>query len=130
MCSLLTIPPPSSPSLFVFRAQGGRLGARMTAYSMLLVLRWEYNVSVLVDRATMDYLDQAFQIQVRQKYKSYNPEIHSLISGPLPCSGRHPVPIRVRQAAQSWHNSSHRARDHAPPDWTSPACFSRGIQPA
>jgi hypothetical protein len=72
MCSLLTIPPPSSPSLLVFRAGGGRLGARMTAYSMLLVLRWEYNVSVLVDRATMDYLDQAFQIQVMQKHNHKN----------------------------------------------------------
>ena len=66
MCSLLTIPPPSSPSLLVFQAVGGRLGATMTAYIMLLVLRWEYNVSVLVDRATMVYLDQAFDIQVMQ----------------------------------------------------------------
>ena len=65
MCSLLATPPPSSPSLLVLKAEGGRLGARMTAYSMLLVLRWEYNVSVLVDRATMKYLEQAFDVQVR-----------------------------------------------------------------
>jgi hypothetical protein len=76
MCSLLTIPPPSSPSLLVFRAGGGRLGARMTAYSMLLVLKWEYNVSVLVDRATMEYLDQALHIQVLAKYNSYKPDIY------------------------------------------------------
>ena len=92
MCSLLTIPPPSSPSLLVFQAQGGRLGARMTAYSMLLVLRWEYNVSVLVDRATMDYLDQTFHIQVLAKNNHINEEFTSL-SGPLPCAGGHLMPI-------------------------------------
>ena len=68
MCSLLATPPSSSPSLLVLKAEGGRLGARMTAYSMLLVLRWEYNVSVLVDRATMEYLEQAFDVQVRLLY--------------------------------------------------------------
>ena len=53
MCSLLSVPSPSSPSLLVFMAEGGRLGARMTMYSMLLVLRMEHNVSVLVDRKTI-----------------------------------------------------------------------------
>ena len=65
MCSLLTLPPPLSPSLLVFQAGGGRLGARMTAYSVLLVLRWEHNVTVLVERRTMEYLQQVFDIQVR-----------------------------------------------------------------
>ena len=65
MCSLLTVPPPSSPSLLVFKAEGGRLGARMTMYSMLMVLRWEYNVLVMIDRKTMEYLGQAFDIEVK-----------------------------------------------------------------
>jgi len=63
MCSLLSLPSPSSPSILVFQAGGGRLGARMTAYSVLMVLRWEHNVTVLVDRSTMEYLDKVFDIQ-------------------------------------------------------------------
>jgi len=47
----------------VFRAEGGRLGARMTMYSMLMVLRWEHNVSVMIDKKTMEYMGQAFDIQ-------------------------------------------------------------------
>ena len=64
MCSELSLPGSDQPSVLLFQAVVGRLGARMTAYSVLLVLKWEHNVTVLVNKDTMDYLDNVFDINV------------------------------------------------------------------
>jgi len=64
MCDLLKTPSASSPSLAIFQAGGGRLGARMTVYSVLQVLSWKYDLVVVVEKKTMEMMTSYFTMQV------------------------------------------------------------------
>ena len=61
MCEVASLPAPSSPSTLVYRG-AGRLGARMTSYSVLLVLQLQHGVRVVVDRDTLDMLHTYFTL--------------------------------------------------------------------